>query len=180
MTYPPKLIPIRPSVEDIKRFYQKIRKAENGCWIWEAAQSKRGYGNASCGGRIVLAHRASWVIHNGPIPNELCVLHDCPSGDNPSCVNPAHLFLGTQQDNTADRVRKGRQAKGDKSGARMHPEKLPRGINNWRARINDAIVKEIRERAGAGEPQRLIALSIGIHHSQINKIVRRRAWAHVP
>lgn len=83
------------------------------CWEWIGSTLKWGYGQVSINGLKGLAHRVSWIIFNGEIPNKLWVLHKC---DNPKCVNPKHLFLGTSQDNVDDRNKKNRQASGDKVG----------------------------------------------------------------
>jgi len=94
---------MRKTVEE--RFWAKVDKTDS-CWVWTGATLRRGYGQI----RIPVkkakqAHRLSWEIHNGPIPDGMLVCHKC---DNPPCVNPAHLFLGTQSDNNKDCVRKGR------------------------------------------------------------------------
>lgn len=94
----------------LMRFWRKVVKTD-GCWIWSGAPvTDFGYGEIYVNGESISAHRYSWQLHCGDIPGGLCVLHRC---DNPACVNPGHLFLGTQLDNMADRDRKGRQAKGE-------------------------------------------------------------------
>ena len=90
-----------------ERFFDKVHKTSS-CWIWTGSKNRKGYGQMSFGRRgtkPVQAHRASWCIHFVYLPKGLWVLHRC---DNPSCVNPRHLFLGTAQDNTDDMFRKGR------------------------------------------------------------------------
>lgn len=89
-----------------ERFWIYVQKTENECWEWQGAKNLKGYGKYLLNGKMMLAHRASWIIHNGTIKNGLCVCHKC---DNPPCVNPDHLFLGTNHDNIDDMVNKGRQ-----------------------------------------------------------------------
>jgi hypothetical protein len=89
-----------------KRFWSKVRITP-GCWVWTANKINKGYGVVGPGGcqEYILSHRASWQLHNGEIPDGLCVLHRC---DNPACVNPDHLWLGTHQHNMLDKCAKGR------------------------------------------------------------------------
>ena len=102
----------------IHRFWKKVQKTEN-CWIWTGSLNHGGYGRF--GFHRLLTHRISWTIHNGEIPRGLCVLHDCPGGDNRKCVNPDHLWLGTLQDNNADRHEKG-NSKGGPHFGRDNPK----------------------------------------------------------
>jgi hypothetical protein len=115
-----------------QRFWAKVKKTET-CWTWTAYRDPQGYGTFSVGPRAThaphRAHRVAWELTNGQIPDGSLVLHRC---DNPSCVNPKHLFLGTHQDNQRDKVAKGRQATGLRNGKHTKPEKTPRGDNHWR------------------------------------------------
>ena len=96
-------------------FWAKVRKTDT-CWIWTASTRNKGYGAFVYvrEGRLIhgRAHRYAYELHRGRIPDDLCVLHNCPGGDNPACVNPAHLWLGTKAENNADLVAKGRHVKG--------------------------------------------------------------------
>jgi hypothetical protein len=146
-----------------ERFWSRVIK-RGSCWEYTSPRDARGYGKIGLGGRNgkdMLAHRFSWELHNGPVPEGLCVCHRC---DNPPCVNPVHLFLGTTGDNTADAARKGRLARGERvKGAKLTAE----------------AVREIRREAAAGTPQRALAGRFGVGEGAISMIVNRRLWRHV-
>ena len=133
--------------------------AGTGCWNWTASKQCRGYGQFSFGGTMRLAHRVSFEIHRGPIPDDLNVLHDC---DNRACVNPGHLFLGTQAENIADMVAKGREA---------------RGSGNGNTKLTEADVRSIRDEKDISELD--IAKRYGASRSQIRRIRRGEHWAHL-
>lgn len=94
-----------------ERFWQKVAKQDDGCWVWQGARAGHGYGTLKRGerGLTKLAHRISWELHFGAIPDGMCVCHHC---DEPPCVNPDHLFLGTVKDNVGDMLEKGRRGAG--------------------------------------------------------------------
>jgi len=98
-------IPIIINQSLIKRFWEKVEKTDN-CWLWKAFKNKRGYGKIGVGSGVSAnATRVSWVMHHGEIPEGMFICHKC---DNPSCINPDHLFLGTRQDNVNDMMLKKR------------------------------------------------------------------------
>lgn len=110
----------------VERFWNKVRKTDS-CWLWIGATDRRGHGqirSVLIGGQVY-AHRLSWLIHRGEIPEGINVCHNCPGGDNASCVNPDHLFLGTQAANLADMAEKGRSTWGPRnSQCRLTTEQI--------------------------------------------------------
>jgi hypothetical protein len=94
----------------LARFQSKVQKDEKtGCLVWTGAKTFNGYGTFYINGKMCRAHRVIWEHENGPIPDGRNVLHDCPCGDNPACVNIDHLWLGTQSDNINDMIIKDRR-----------------------------------------------------------------------
>ena len=156
-------------VDPVASFWAKVAKPEgDGCWLWTGGLISTGYGLLSVRGKLTLAHRYSYTLHNEPITNGLHVLHRC---DNPRCVNPGHLFLGTNDDNIRDRIAKGR--------GRGHARPKSRGENHCNAKLTDDAVREMRAMAGRGVPHNEIARQFGVSHATANKIIRRKSWAHV-
>lgn len=100
-----------------ERFWMKAKKMESGCWIFQGCKDKWGYAHFAVKHKRHQAHRFAWMLANGPVANGLHVLHRC---DNPPCVNPAHLFLGTNEENMLDKRLKGRERR-DKVNGRWLP-----------------------------------------------------------
>jgi hypothetical protein len=146
------------------------KKSPEECWIWMGCKNKQGYGSIRDHKRrrSIGAHRVSWEIHFGPIPDGLDVLHDCPTGDNPSCVNQNHLWLGTDADNVADCIRKGRKVycRGEQCGG---------GV------LTEAIVREILRLRQTGMTPTQICVAIGgdIKHRTVESVAYRESWKHV-
>lgn len=139
---------------------------KNGCWIWMLSKDRQGYGRIGrrapgiSSAKVVSAHRESYEAFVGLIPDGICVLHRC---DVPPCCNPAHLFLGTQEDNMMDRDRKGRQASGIRVGS---------------VKLTEDQVMEIRCALLAGWSQTKIAKDFEINQSGVSRINTGRNWRH--
>lgn len=142
------------------RFWSKVDKSGE-CWNWTGSLTTFGHGRVQRNGKHSRASRVAYEITHGPIPVGLHVCHTC---DNPRCVNPAHLFLGTQADNMADMARKGRNQ---------------RGADHHQAILTESDVRSIRTRHAAGEKQNALAREYGLSKAAINLIVLRRNWRHV-
>jgi hypothetical protein len=173
------------------RFWEKVNKSvgPRACWNWTGTVNpKTGYGEISGGERgsgREIASRLSWQLHYGPIPDGLCVLHHC---DNRLCVNPVHLFLGTRADNVHDMIQKGRNAdhvrpgyhpKGDRNGARVHPERMSRGERHHSAKLTEARVRAIRAAYAGGVCQAILSREYGVTPTCVYNIVHRKTWRHI-
>lgn len=150
-----------------ERFLKYVKKTKD-CWVWTGAKAgtgKNAYGHLSVRkGRARRAHMISWELYRGPISEGLCVCHKC---DNPACVNPNHLFLGTRSDNAVDMYQKGRGPNN-------------RGENNGRAKLSPKQVIEIRERYATGEIyQAELAKEYGVTQAVVQKLIRRKIWKHI-
>lgn len=144
--------------ELMERFLSKVAKTES-CWLWTGGKSGRGYG-AFCSPDEKKAHRFSYSRYVGQIPQGLSVCHRC---DNPACVNPDHLFVGTHTDNMKDKMSKGR---GNHLVGTKHP----------RSKLTESQVLAIR---ADNRRQVEIAESYGIKQAQVSEIKRRIAWTHI-
>lgn len=159
----------RPASFEAERFWARVlKKTPSDCWPWTGCKTDRGYGiirHRKPGTGNIRAHRLSWEIHKGAIPTGLQVNHQC---DNRLCVNPDHLYLGTQRQNVGDERSRGRLKGTFGSGER-----------NRAARLTAALVREIRCLAAKGTSLRVLAKKYGVSDSTIWLIVQRKTWRHV-
>ena len=151
-----------------QRFDEKYMPAPNtGCWLW-LGYLTCGYGRFKVhepGGMVARpAHRISYQLHVGPIPAGMDILHAC---NEPSCVNPAHLRPGTDIENTADKMKAGRQAR-------------IIGTAHSRSKLTDSLVMTLRARHGAGETGSALAREVGVSSSVMSRVLRGLNWRHVP
>jgi hypothetical protein len=153
----------------LERFWRSVDKSPSGCWLWTATKTTFGYGVFWADGRLHKAHRWSYELLRGPIPKGLHALHHC---DTPACVNPEHLFLGTQADNVADMRAKGR-------GFDIPPEKAPHGERNGHARLTAELVLAIRAACAGDDLHREIAARFGVSAGQVSHIARGGSWRHL-
>jgi hypothetical protein len=162
------LVPARVPV--IVRLVENVRR-EGDCLVWTGTCRPDGYGVMSDRGRVRRVHVVAWEAENGPVPSGRCVLHRC---DNPPCLDPRHLFLGTRRDNGEDRHAKGRTV--------LHPENLmpgyhgPTGERHHKAKLTDADVLEIRRLSGS-MTQRALATRYGVAQSSIWAVVNGLTWS---
>lgn len=154
---------LNPHRKAEERFWRHVEKTD-GCWLWTASLATAGYGRLNLGkaGRI-LAHRFSWELHTGPVPEGLFVCHHC---DNPRCVNPAHLFLGTGADNSRDMVSKGRRPS-------------TQGEQNPHAKLTTEQVKEIRAARQAGQTYKALAEQYGVTMCNVRFLCLGITWRNI-
>lgn len=169
---------IAPPLPLAVRFWRHVDVSggPDACWLWTGSRkgdASGAYGLLAVGGhghqKRLRAHRVAWELHHGPIPAGLHVCHRC---DNPPCVNPAHLFLGSRRENMQDMVRKGR-----------HRASFPRliGADHSQAKLTDAQVLEMRARySRGGITQAELAAEYGVSSTHVSGILTRRFWPHLP
>lgn len=194
---PPAIKEIKLSPADEARFWRKVNK--NGplpdqsnphyaglgpCWVWTRGVNSGGYGTFCINGKDSRAHRIAWTLANGQIPHDgsyhgTCICHRC---DNPSCVNPAHLFLSAISGNNRDRGIKGRgnTPKGESHGSHLHPERLARGEASGMSKLTAAKVVEIRALyAAGGTTLKTLAAQFHVAFSTISSVINRQTWGHI-
>lgn len=152
-------------VSEQRRFWDKVSiPSGDDCWDWFGTKNESGYGNLIIGGRggkMMKSHRLSWLINRGDIGEGLCVLHKC---DNPACVNPKHLFLGTKKDNTRDMIAKGRNS----------PPPHSYGENHHHAKFDKSVALSIRNDS---RPASALSKIYGVCEETIYRIKNRKTWA---
>lgn len=177
-----------------RNFEKKIDKSPHpkGCWIWTASRNTAGYGTFQFSGEKRGAHQASFILYKGPIP--VATPFVCHSCDNPPCVNPEHLFLGTPLDNMRDMVKKNRQASGDEAGPRKRPESRPRGDDHHTRRMPETVqrgednplttmteqdVRNIMLARSTGLGGRAIAVELKLGKGAVDGVIYGRTWRHI-
>lgn len=148
-----------------RAFWEKVEKGgPDDCWLWTAAPGGSGYGKFRAAGRSLVASRVAYALAHGDAPTDMDVCHSC---DSPTCVNPAHLFLGSRRKNMEDMVEKGRC-------------NAARGARSGKAKLLPKQVYKIRERSDAGETRVSLADEFGVSAVSIGEIALRRSWKHLP
>lgn len=181
---------IQLTESDVARFWSHVDKSGahgswNGtpCWVWIGTTNNKGYGRFSVKHIYYRAHRISYQIANGDVPDGKEICHGC---DNPPCVNPAHLFPGTHRENIMDAVRKGR------NGMTTHPESVKRGTESWSSTHLDRVARGIRiasakltaaqvleMRAIPNPDRKELAKRYGISPGMVWQILKRKWWRHI-
>lgn len=164
-----KLSGCKPKTAIYRFNHSYIKDFLTGCWVWQGRSrsgSCRKYGRIKVDKKVVPAHRYSWELHNGQkIPDGMIVMHKC---DNPECVNPDHLMIGTHQQNMNDMVKKGRQSKSIHERAK--------GERNGNSKLNASLAKAIYEDERS---QRKIAKEFNITQAAVSLIKQKKTWREI-
>ena len=159
-------------------FWSKVdsSQGESECWLWMGSMGSGGYGQVRVSKRLLRTHRVAWELTNGSIPDGKVVCHRC---DNPRCCNPHHLFLGSQQENVADMISKGRNASTIEI-IKNSTHARAKGEQNSQAKLTEDEVIRIRRRwTQGGITKKELASQFGVSDVLIFKIVRRQIWKHL-
>jgi hypothetical protein len=154
-----------------QKLKNSIMITPSDCWEWQLGRGRRGYGHVWVKGKTKKAHRLSYEAFVGEIPNGMLVCHHC---DNPPCINPKHLFLGTPQDNIRDSIRKGRFP-----GVIVNRKNLARGERMNTAKLTEIQIKRIRAEYLKGCLQSEISRKYGVNQQSISGIVTGKTWRHL-
>jgi hypothetical protein len=149
------------SVKD--RFEDKIFYSPDGCWYWTGSTNGKGYGNFQLDGKLIGSHKASYILYKGGINDGLLVCHTC---DVPLCVNPHHLFLGTNKDNAQDKAKKGRSHK-------------MKGEDHPLSKLSTKDILEIRSLYKNGVKSKELAKRYNTRMDHITDICRKKIWKHI-
>jgi hypothetical protein len=163
---------------DIKRFWASVQKgAETECWLWMAGRTGRDYGAFYYNDKQMPAHRFSMMISAGhPLPDGWFVLHSC---DNPPCVNPRHLRLGTQKQNVADAIARGRHKNPPPAPAKRRYEDSPRGSQIGTAKLDEWAVRRLLAKRLTGRNFTDLGYEFGLDASTVADACKGKTWAHV-
>lgn len=183
-------LPLTP--ETAERVRDLFPSRGEGCWEWTGGRNPSGYGRVQLGSNWYLAHRVAWVLANGSIPEGMFICHHC---DNPPCVRPDHLFVGTAKDNSHDMAAKGRGCSGEKAIYRRYPHLVPRGDNHPQRRRPEIVLRgeqrpwakytrekvlEVRRLFHEDKVSRKdIAARLGIPYNTVVGMILGRRWAHL-
>lgn len=156
-------MPAKSYLTLLERLLEKSILLENGCLEWTASRTSKGYGRLNVDLHPRSSHRLSWEVFYGDIPEGKQVLHRC---DNPPCINPLHLFLGTNLDNSNDKVSKGRQPflKGELNGA---------------SKLTEELIILCRKLHSEGRSQNSLAKQFGVHQASMWRAMTGKSWKHI-
>ncbi len=163
-------------LEQKKKWFMRYVEKKDKCWLWKGKKDKYGYAKSRVIKLTWHAHRASYFLFKEDIPKGMCVCHKC---DMPSCVNPEHLFLGTQKENVRDMIKKGRKPIGENHPSRKNPDYLKRGSNHWKSNLTEKQVEKIKSYEGGYGIGRRLAKRFKVSPQTISNIRNGKIWKHV-